>query len=67
MHWGHYRVDPELKHKYPSGSASVRGPRLWDGGLYYGFPCEGDESVIKVGIDFCPDHPEFRMRIWPTT
>ena len=63
MHWGHYRVDPELKHKYPQWFCFRKEvPDLWDGGLYYGFPCEGDESVIKVGIDFCPDHPEFRMR-----
>ena len=63
MHWGHYRVDPELKHKYPQWFCFRKEvPDLWDGGLCYGFPCEGDESVIKVGIDFCPDHPEFRMR-----
>merc|ERR1711924_528828 len=37
-------------------------PEKWDGGLYYGFPIEGDDNMIKVGIDFCPDEPEFRMR-----
>ena len=63
MHWGHYRVQEELKHKYPQWFCFRKEvPEKWDGGLYYGFPVEGDDSMIKVGIDFCPEDPEFRMR-----
>ena len=63
MLWAHYTVEPALADRYPQWFCFRKEvPDLWDGGLYYGFPCEGDESVIKVGIDFCPDHPEFRMR-----
>merc|ERR1712176_1307651 len=63
MHWGHYRVSEALKREYPQWFCFRKEvPEKWDGGLYYGFPVEGDEPIIKVGIDFCPDDPRFRMR-----
>merc|ERR1712176_421450 len=63
MHWGHYRVSEALKREYPQWFCFRKEvPEKWDGGLYYGFPIEGDDPLIKVGIDFCPEEPEFRMR-----
>ena len=63
MHWGHYRVDPKLRQEYPQWFCFRKeDERRWDGGLYYGFPAEGKDDMIKVGIDFCPEDPEFRMR-----
>ena len=63
MHWGHYRVQKELKERYPQWFCFRKEvPQKWDGGLYYGFPIESEEPIIKVGIDFCPEDPRFRMR-----
>ncbi|CAG9460430.1 unnamed protein product [Pedinophyceae sp. YPF-701] len=63
VHWGHYRVRPELRDQMPQWFCFLKEkPGTWDGGLYYGFPAETEEPVIKVGIDFTPEDPRFRTR-----
>ena len=62
VHWGHYRVeDPAQAAAYPQWFC-FRKPdaATEDGGLYYGFPVmnpgDGSAPVIKVGVDYTPEH-----------
>lgn len=49
MHWGYYRVHRPLTARFPQWYCfQAPGAHPWDGGLYYGFPIEGQESAIKV-------------------
>jgi hypothetical protein len=43
-------VQPSLLSQYPQWYCfGKERPATWDGGLYYGFPAESDEPVVKVG------------------
>ena len=66
MHWGHWKVE--------AGADAANFPQWFcfrkergegaqlDGGLYYGFPAvtHDGETVVKVGVDWCPDTPKFK-------
>ncbi|KAL0039386.1 hypothetical protein WJX79_005724 [Trebouxia sp. C0005] len=55
VHWGHYYVDPAIKESLPQWYKFGKlQPDSWDEGLYYGFPPEASEPVVKVGVDFAP-------------
>ena len=57
VHWGHYYVDPALKDSIPQWYKFGKlQPDSWDEGLYYGFPPEGSEPVVKVSVQLA-DHP----------
>lgn len=56
VHWGHYAIDPALAKDYPQWFCFRKPDEATkDGGLYYGFPAQGREPVIKVGIDYTPE------------
>ena len=49
VHWGHYYVDPALQHRLPQWYRFCKlRPGSWDEGLYYGFPPETSEPVVKA-------------------
>ena len=51
VHWGHYYVDPAIKDSIPQWYKFGKlQPDSWDEGLYYGFPPEGSEPVVKVSV-----------------
>lgn len=55
VHWGHYYIDPAVKDSIPQWYKFGKlQPDSWDEGLYYGFPPETHEPVVKVGADFAP-------------
>ncbi|KAL0053637.1 hypothetical protein WJX82_008652 [Trebouxia sp. C0006] len=63
VHWGHYYVDPAIKDSIPQWYKFGKlQPDSWDEGLYYGFPPEGSEPVVKVGVDFAPHARSCRMK-----
>jgi len=51
VHWGHYYIDPAMKDSIPQWYKFGKlQPDSWDEGLYYGFPPEGPEPVVKVDL-----------------
>ena len=49
VHWGHYHVDPAVKDSMPQWYKFGKlQPDSWDEGLYYGFPPEGPEAIVKA-------------------
>lgn len=49
VHWGHYYVDPAVKDRLPQWYKFGKLlPDSWDEGLYYGFPPESGDPVVKV-------------------
>lgn len=49
VHWGHYYLNPAVMHLLPQWYKFGKlKPDSWDEGLYYGFPPEGAEPVVKV-------------------
>ena len=49
VHWGHYYVDPAVQHRLPQWYKFCKlRPGSWDEGLYYGFPPENAEPVVKA-------------------
>ena len=55
--YGHYRLTEEAAGRFPQWFCFRKGRGGMDGGLYYGFPPEDPAvPVVKVGIDFTPDH-----------
>lgn len=52
VHWGHYKVSPKLAQSFPQWFCFQKEKEdSLDGGLYYGFPPETSDPVIKVGAD----------------
>lgn len=49
VHWGHYYIDPALHNTIPQWYkfGTVR-EELHDEGLYYGFPPQTSEPIVKV-------------------
>lgn len=49
VHWGHYYVHPEVQHRLPQWYKFCKlRPESWDEGLYYGFPPENAEPIVKA-------------------
>lgn len=49
MHWAHYSVAPQLAARYPQWYHFGKGHQgTLDGGLYYGFPPETPDPIVKV-------------------
>ena len=56
VHWGHYYVDPAVMHSLPQWYKFCKlRPDSWDEGLYYGFPPEHSEPLVKASkLHACP-------------
>lgn len=49
VHWGHYSVDPAILHRLPQWYKFCKlRPDSWDEGLYYGFPPEDSQPLVKA-------------------
>lgn len=49
VHWGHYYVDPAVLHRLPQWYKFCKlRPDSWDEGLYYGFPPEDSQPLVKA-------------------
>ena len=51
VHWGHYYIDPAMHSSIPQWYKFGRiQPDSHDEGLYYGFPPQSPEPVVKVKL-----------------
>lgn len=49
VHWGHYYIDPAMQNSIPQWYKFGRiQPNSCDEGLYYGFPPQSSEPIVKV-------------------
>lgn len=69
MHWGHFEVEDGADipqwfcFRKEKNDSPDDDPAKLDGGLYYGFPRHHEGStVVKVGVDWCPDTSKFRTK-----